>query len=286
MENDVARARYWFAEDLRVAAGITTDAIIAAFACVPRETFVGAPPWRVGTRIMQEYQTFEGNPAVLYHDVVVALDEEREINNGGPGLWARLFQEAQPQAGDRVLHLGCGTGYYTAILAELVGSNGFVHGVEVEPQLAKRAKDALASWPNVTVTCSEGVRISPESWDLIIVSAGATHPLGSWLAGLKPNGRLLFPLTANTPNPRSGTGALLLVSRCGDRAFAARFLSPASFVHFAGGRDSEANMRLLQVIRQGFAKITDVHSLRQDQHDEDDTCWLHADTFCISYRYP
>jgi len=286
MENAVAQARHWFAEDLRVGAGITTDAIVTAFACVPRERFIGPPPWRVGTRFVTEYQTFEGDPSVLYHDVVVALDENREINNGAPGLWARLFQEAQPQAGERILHLGCGTGYYTAVLAELAGSNGYVHGVEVEPQLAERAKEALAPWPNVTVVCSEGMSISPESWDMIIVSAGTTHPFETWLAGLKPNGRLLFPLTADTLNPRSGTGALLMVSRRADSAFAARFLNEASFVHFAGGRDSEAAARLWRALRQRFHRIFDVHSLRQDQHDEDETCWLHADTFCISYRDP
>jgi protein-L-isoaspartate(D-aspartate) O-methyltransferase len=88
MKDDIEHARHWFAEDLRVAAGITTPSIMQAFARVAREKFVGPPPWRVGKRpmrmsgVMLDYQTFEGDPAVLYHDVVVALREEREINNG------------------------------------------------------------------------------------------------------------------------------------------------------------------------------------------------------------
>jgi protein-L-isoaspartate(D-aspartate) O-methyltransferase len=290
MKGDIERARRWFAEDLRVAAGIKTDSIVNAFARVPREKFVGPAPWRMGTRLMRmggpllEYQTFEGDPAVLYHDVVVALDEQREINNGQPSLWAKLFEECQPRSGERMLHLGCGTGYYTAILAEIAGPNSSVHGVEVEPGLAERAKEALACWPNVTVAGGDGVVVAADAWDLIVVSAGATHPLSSWLAGLRPNGRLLFPLTADSPNPRSGNGAMLLISRRADGAFAARFLTPAGFVHFEGGREPEASARLLQALRQRFLKASEVHSLRQDQHEEEETCWLHANTFCLSYR--
>jgi len=293
MKTDLERAREWFAEDLRVAAGVTTDAIIDAFARVRREQFVGPGPWRVGTRLMRmsggpllEYQTFEGDPAVLYHDVVVTLDEPREINNGQPSLWAKLFEGCQPHGGERILHLGCGTGYYTAILAEIAGANGSVYGVEIESKLAERARAALAGWPNVTVECGDGVNVAANAWDVIVVSAGTTHPLASWLAGLRPNGRLLFPLTADSPNPRSGNGAMLVVSRRGDTAFAARFLTPASFVHFDGGRDKEMGARLLQALRERLQKASEVKSLRQDQHEENEICWLHTNSFCISYRDP
>lgn len=292
MDGNVERARHWFAEDVRVAAGLTTPAIVGAFARVPREKFVGLAPWRLGKRLMRmggrllEYQTFEGDPAVLYHDVIIALDEQREINNGQPSLWARLFEDAQARAGECVLHLGCGTGYYTAILAEIVGPKGAVRGVEIDRELARRAGDALAAWPNVAVTSGDGATLPPDSWDLIVVSAGATHPLPSWLAGLGPQGRLLFPLTADSPNPRSGNGAMLLVSRCGGAAFAARFLTHCSFVHFDGGRDPQSGVRLLQTLRQRFPKAGDVRSLRQDSHEEGESCWLHGDSFCLSYREP
>ncbi|HWE07013.1 MAG TPA: hypothetical protein VG274_09910, partial [Rhizomicrobium sp.] len=69
------------------------------------------------------YQTFEDDdPRVLYHDVVVALDEDNEINNGQPSLWARVFDELNTQPGERILHIGCGSGYYSAILAEIAGT--------------------------------------------------------------------------------------------------------------------------------------------------------------------
>jgi protein-L-isoaspartate O-methyltransferase len=55
------------------------------------------------------------DPRAVYHDVLIALDEARGINNGQPSLWASLFDELDITAGDDVVHLGCGTGYYTAI---------------------------------------------------------------------------------------------------------------------------------------------------------------------------
>ena len=71
---------------------------------------------------MREYWTTEdADPRHVYHDVLIALDEARGINNGQPSLWALLFDELDIAANDAVLHLGCGTGYYTAIAAELAG---------------------------------------------------------------------------------------------------------------------------------------------------------------------
>src|SRR6201996_3284608 len=73
-----------------------------------------------------DYVTFNSNhtpdgtdadPRHVYHDVLIALDEARGINNGQPSLW----DELGIRTGEQVLHLGCGTGYYTAIAAELVG---------------------------------------------------------------------------------------------------------------------------------------------------------------------
>ena len=71
---------------------------------------------------MGEYWTTEdADPRHVYHDVLIALDEARGINNGQPSLWALLFDEIDINTNDAVVHLGCGTGYYTAIAAELTG---------------------------------------------------------------------------------------------------------------------------------------------------------------------
>ena len=45
-------------------------------------------------------------------DLLIALDEKRQINNGQPSLWAFLLGQIDVAAGEQALHLGCGTGYY------------------------------------------------------------------------------------------------------------------------------------------------------------------------------
>jgi protein-L-isoaspartate(D-aspartate) O-methyltransferase len=292
MERTLEAARAWFAEDLRVAAGISSEAVVNAFARVPREKFIGPPPWRVGMRVGGMgaepfgYRTFGTDPSVLYHDVIVALDEKSGINNGQPSLWARLFDELDLQPGARVFHLGCGTGYYSAVLAEIVGAEGTVHAVEIDDRLAARARDSLLTMPRVSVACGDGAMAPRECYDAIIVSAGVAHPLDGWLDRLAPRGRLLFPLTMDGPDSRWGNGAMLLISRTGERALAVRFLGAAGFVHFRGGRNPEANERLLAAFRNGIREIGKVCSLRRDEHLPDETCWLHAPNFCLSFRDP
>jgi protein-L-isoaspartate(D-aspartate) O-methyltransferase len=71
------------------------------------------------------------------------------INNGQPSLWAYLLDRLDLMPGEQVLHLGCGTGYYTAIIAELVGLAGRVTAVEIDTTLAEKAEEALVNWPQV-----------------------------------------------------------------------------------------------------------------------------------------
>jgi SAM-dependent methyltransferase len=120
--------------------------VVNSFATVPREQFVGPGPWRIKSPMdLTEYWiTDDADPRQVYHDVLIALDESRGINNGQPSLWAYLFDRLDLTPGEHVLHLGCGTGYYTAIIAELVGSSGRVTAVEIDLTLAQTARAALA----------------------------------------------------------------------------------------------------------------------------------------------
>ena len=63
----------------------------------------------------------EDDPARLYDDVLVAIDLARGINNGQPSLHALAMEALAPAGGETVIHIGAGAGYYSAILAELVG---------------------------------------------------------------------------------------------------------------------------------------------------------------------
>ena len=138
--------------------------MVDAFATVPREQFVGPGPWRIKSPMdLAEYWTTEDdNPSHVYHDVLIALDESRGINNGQPSLWAYLFDRLELVPGERVLHLGCGTGYYSAIIAELIGSTGRVTAVEIDQTPAQKAQAALADWPQVRVIHADGAGTSFE----------------------------------------------------------------------------------------------------------------------------
>lgn len=289
--------RHWYAEELRYAARVSSPAVIGAFAIVPRERFVGPGPWRIRSPMnMDEYwSTADANPQSVYHDVLIALDEARGINNGQPSLWARLFDHLDIKPGERVLHLGCGTGYYSAIAAELVGPTGQVTAVEIDATLAEMAREALASWPQCTVSNADGADISFDPVDVVVASAGATHPLPSWLSALKLGGRLLFPMTtaenlgeAELSTARialsagGGPGVMLLVIRQAEHEFSACVLCRAGFIHFRGARDQEVDRRLAAALARDWGGS--VRSLRRDGHAEDETCWLHGSGWCLSRR--
>ena len=76
---------------------------------------------------------------------------ERGVNNGSPSLHAGWLHALSLRDGERVAHVGAGTGYYTAILAELVGRKGRVLAIEFDPALTEAARANLADRPNVTV---------------------------------------------------------------------------------------------------------------------------------------
>lgn len=278
----IAEARRWYAAELRYTAKVGSLAVIAAFAKVPRERFVGPGPWRVKSPMnMAEYwSTEDADPRHVYHDVLIALDEARGINNGQPSLWARLFDQLEIAGGERVLHLGCGTGYYTAIAAELAGPAGAVTAVEIDPTLFERARCALGSWPQVTVDNVDGASIAPDPINVVFVSAGATHPPDAWLDALLPGGRLLFPMTAT----RAGPGGMLLVTRRAEAGYAARFVCRAGFIDFRGARDQNTGGRLTAALVRDWGEA--VRSLRRDDHAEDATCWLHGAGWCLSCLAP
>jgi protein-L-isoaspartate(D-aspartate) O-methyltransferase len=74
----------------------------------------------------------------------VQVIAERHLNNGQPSGHARWIESASIKPGEHVVHIGAGTGYYTAILACLVGPSGKVTGIEVDASLAARATVQMA----------------------------------------------------------------------------------------------------------------------------------------------
>lgn len=273
----IADARRAFAESLRRRVPLHSAALVAAFASVARERFVGPGPWRIKNpaEAVDFWTVTSADPRALYRDVLVALDRSRGINNGQPSLWALVFDRLAIQPGMTIVHLGCGTGYYTAILAELAGPEATLLAVDIDGPLAERAQAALRPWPTVRVVRADGAQMALPPADLVVASAGATHPLASWLDALKPGGQLLFPMTS-----ARGPGGMLLVTRREADGYAAGFLCGASFIPFVGARDERIGDRLGRAL--AIDRGTPVRSLRRDRHDEDQTCWLHGEGWCLS----
>lgn len=280
-DDALGRARRAFAEELRALSGLRSEALVRAFAMVPRERFLGPGPWRV-VEVGQGYRTTpDDDPRHLYRCVLVALDEARGLNNGEPASLAGWIDSLDLRPGDRVLHVGCGVGYYTAVIAETVGAAGRVVGVEADPGLAARAAAALADRPGVEVSCGDGVEwlARPKgAFDAIFVNAGATRLEPAWLGGLAPGGRLLLPLTVSPGPSGMGGGHMLRVER-GDDGFAARFVSTVGIYPLLGGRDPEENERLSRAYARGGESR--VRALRLDPHEPAAGCWLHAGV-CLS----
>ena len=134
----VDQCRRFYAEEIRVVAGIRSQALVEAFANVPREHFLGTPPWRYSSGFSLQTGAYRATEDIrdLYHDVFVALKQQEILNNGQPSLIARLLEALDLGPGKRVVHIGCGTGYYSAILAEIVGQSGSVVALEVDGDLA------------------------------------------------------------------------------------------------------------------------------------------------------
>lgn len=270
--------RTFFAELITAKAGVPQSRLTSAFAATPRERYLGPGPWKIFTG-RGYISTPSDDPALLYQDILVALDNERQINNGQPSLHALCLAALNVKAGETVVHIGAGTGYYTAVLAELVGPAGEVFAYEIEPDLAQRASGALADLPNVTVYPRSGAETPIPTCDVVYANAGATAPLDIWLNALRPSGRLLFPLTPDGVSDMPGAGGMLLITRASANGFGARFISPAMFIPCIGGRDKATARKLAEAFKR--ADCENVRSL-QRKTVPDETCWCSGNGWWLS----
>lgn len=119
--------------------------------------------------------------------------------NSQPSTVAAMLQLLDPRPGDRVLDVGAGSGWTTAILARLVGSGGSVLGLEIVPDLAEVAAERMSrhdlTWATVEVPAA-GVLGDPDRapFDRILVSAMAQELPEALVAQLRVGGRLVAPV--------------------------------------------------------------------------------------------
>ena len=277
--------RRFYAEEISVSAfaGASFSALVDAFARVPRERFLGPPPWRLfsGSSLHESGYRVTSNVRDLYHDVLVALKDKQSLNNGQPSLIARFISALDLAPGKRAVHIGCGTGYYTAIMAEIVRPNGAVIAIEIEPDLAAQAAVNLGNYPQVKVLNADGSAINPDDLghpDAILINAGVTHPHPAWVHALHQTGVMVLPLFVGK-TLASKEAVAFRVTRQGNRFTAAQFNTLT--IYPCTGMCDPGNQALLNASFKSHSLLR-VKSLRMEPHPQTDTCIVHAPTFCLS----
>jgi protein-L-isoaspartate(D-aspartate) O-methyltransferase len=274
-DGDLETARFYYVGELRYAANLKSNALIRALSEVPRERYLGPGPWQIYNLQAGSYWvTPDNNPRHLYHNVLVAIDARRKLNNGLPSALAYQIEALNLQPNDHVVHIGCGTGYYTAIMAHLVGITGRVSAFEVDGSIAEQAIANLRPLAQVTAIRADGSQQELDPADAILVNAGTTHPLPEWLNKLRVGGRLLFPLTST-----GNFGAVLKVEKSGG-GLSASFIMPITIFPCTGARDPKIEQALGEAFRKGLSQL--VRSLRTDQHTPSESCWMHCENYCLS----
>lgn len=189
--------------------GIEDPATLAAMRKVPRWEFV---PAAIRNRV------FEDNP--------LPIGEGQTISQ--PYIVAAMTEALLLKPGDKVLEIGTGSGYQTAVLAEIAAE---VYSIEIVPELGERAAATLArlGYKNVHTRIGDGYAGWPEAapFDAIIVTCAPEDVPQPLLDQLKEGGRLVIPLAGRYPQ------MLTRYTRRGDE-FTKEDLQPVMFVPMTG----------------------------------------------------
>lgn len=151
--------------------------IISAFRKVKREDFV---PSSVKLDVYGDYMLRIGEGQAIYSPTTVAV----------------MTEALEPKPKHKILEVGAGTGYQTAILSQIVGSKGKVISLEILPFLYEFAKNNLRSFINTELFCADGRRGYPYQapFDRIIINADIKAIPDQLLRQLKIGGIMVIPI--------------------------------------------------------------------------------------------
>ncbi len=287
-ETELGIVRRAFAKQILAAAGVADRRMEDAYAHVRREHFLAPGPWHIFRWLAGiDLPTPDADPVYVYTNDVIEIDPQRRINNGEPAFHAKLIAAALPAPGEHVVHVGTGLGYYTAILACLVGPSGRVTGIEFEADLAARARANLSEAPPVAIMQGDGTTIDFETADVIYVNAGATFPPAPWLDRLAEGGRLILPLTVE-PGATAGrsaqevseSGVVFRIERRGAE-YRAKAISTVAIFPCAGARDPVSEAALSVALAKG--RRDEVTRLYRHEPIPEERCWLRGAGWSLAY---
>jgi len=156
--------------------GIHDERVLAAMGRVPRHLFVPG-----------------GDLHAAYDDHPVPIGDGQTISQ--PYMVAAMTEALELKGNERVLEVGTGSGYQTAILAELAA---FVYSIERLRTLADRAREKLESvgYTNLEITAGDGTLGWPDHapYDRILVTAGTPKIIGTWVEQVVEGGLIVAPV--------------------------------------------------------------------------------------------
>lgn len=186
--------------------------VMDAIARVPRHEFVSA---------RYRDQAYENQPLPIGYGQTISQ----------PYIVALMTDLAAPDEADKVLEIGTGSGYQAAVIAQLVDR---VYSLEIIQPLASQAARTLhrLQYKNIVTRSADGYYGWPQQapFDIILVTAAASHIPPPLLQQLKPGGRLVIPVGS-----RFMTQQLVLVSKDGQGNISSRQILPVRFVPLTGG---------------------------------------------------
>ena len=280
----LALHRRFYADEIRVIAGLEDQALIRALSTVAREDFVGSPPWRYSSGFSLEAGAYRltSDCRDLCHDVFVSLKSNAILNNGQPSIIARLVQALNLRAGMHVMHVGCGTGYYTATMAHMVGPSGRVTAVEVDEELAGQAQANLRELPHVTVVHADAANLAPHSLDAVLINAGLTNIPLAWLNSLAQAGVMVVPMLVGVE--ASSCDAMVFRVERSSQGFKAAPLTMLTIYPAASLQD--ASMRSALSSACVTRAVLRVKSLKTADHPAGPGCIAHTTALCLSTDPP
>jgi protein-L-isoaspartate(D-aspartate) O-methyltransferase len=156
--------------------GLDEPTLLAAFSAVPREDFISA-----------DYADY------AYQDSPLPIESGQTISQ--PYIVALTIAAAGIKPGDKVLEVGAGSGYAAAVIGRIAGE---VIAIERHHELVELARKRMRQlgYRNVQIVEGDGTLGWPEAapYDAIVAAASGSHVPQSWIAQLKPGGRIVMPI--------------------------------------------------------------------------------------------
>jgi protein-L-isoaspartate(D-aspartate) O-methyltransferase len=153
--------------------------IIEAFANIDRKDFV---PQELANQ--------------AYLDIPLSIGANQTISQ--PSTVAFMLELLAPEPGNRILDIGSGSGYTTALLAYIAGVNGQVIGLERKEELINQARENMENYSYLNYSFKQALPASlglvNEKFDRILVSAAASTFPSELLDQLKSPARLVIPV--------------------------------------------------------------------------------------------